>query len=107
MYADTPKLVSHLHLPVQSGANAVLAGMKRNHTAAEYLERIRKLKAVRPDIFISSDFIIGFPGETEQDFLETMDRLPKLISIIPIALFFPSVPLAPLPQKWSMTPRKM
>lgn len=72
VYADTPKLVSHLHLPVQSGANAVLAGMKRNHTTADYLDRIRKLKAVRPDIFISSDFIIGFPGETDQDFAETM-----------------------------------
>lgn len=75
VYADTPKLVSHLHLPVQSGANAVLAAMKRNHTAADYLERIRKLKAVRPEIFISSDFIIGFPGETDQDFAETMDLI--------------------------------
>ncbi len=75
VYADTPKLVSHLHLPVQSGANAVLAAMKRNHTAADYLERIRKLKTVRPDIFISSDFIIGFPGETDQDFAETMDLI--------------------------------
>lgn len=75
VYADTPKLVSHLHLPVQSGSNAVLAGMKRNHTAADYLERIRKLKAVRPDIHISSDFIIGFPGETEQDFMDTMQLI--------------------------------
>lgn len=73
VYADTPKLVSHLHLPVQSGANNVLAGMKRNHTTADYLERMRKLKAVRPDIFISSDFIIGFPGETDADFEETMN----------------------------------
>ena len=78
VYADTPKLVSHLHLPVQSGANAVLAGMKRNHTAADYLERIRKLKAVRPDIFISSDFIIGFPGETDRDFEETMDLIAEV-----------------------------
>jgi tRNA-2-methylthio-N6-dimethylallyladenosine synthase len=73
VYADTPKLVSHLHLPVQSGANAVLAGMKRNHTTADYLERMRKLKAVRPDIYISSDFIIGFPGESDSDFEETMN----------------------------------
>ncbi len=73
VYADTPKLVSHLHLPVQSGANNVLAGMKRNHTTADYLERMRKLKAVRPEIFISSDFIIGFPGETDADFEETMN----------------------------------
>jgi len=75
VYADTPKLVSHLHLPVQSGSNAILAGMKRNHTAADYLERIAKLKAVRPDIHISSDFIIGFPGETDQDFMDTMNLI--------------------------------
>ncbi len=78
VYADTPKLVSHLHLPVQSGANNVLAGMKRNHTTADYLERIRKLKAVRPDIHISSDFIIGFPGESDSDFAETMDFIAEV-----------------------------
>jgi tRNA-2-methylthio-N6-dimethylallyladenosine synthase len=72
LYADEPKLVSHVHLPVQSGSDSVLAGMKRNHTAADYLARIRKLKAVRPDIHISSDFIIGFPGETDAHFSETM-----------------------------------
>jgi tRNA-2-methylthio-N6-dimethylallyladenosine synthase len=73
VYAELPTLVSHLHLPVQSGADNVLAGMKRNHTAADYLERINKLKAVRPNIYISSDFIIGFPGETDEDFIQTMD----------------------------------
>ncbi len=78
VYADTPKLVSHLHLPVQSGANNVLAGMKRNHTTADYLERIAKLKALRPDIFISSDFIIGFPGETDADFAETMNFIAEV-----------------------------
>jgi tRNA-2-methylthio-N6-dimethylallyladenosine synthase len=78
VYADTPKLVSHLHLPVQSGANRVLAGMKRNHTAADYLERIHKLKAVRPDIHISSDFIIGFPGESDSDFEETMNLIAEV-----------------------------
>ena len=78
VYADTPQLVSHLHLPVQSGANRVLAGMKRNHTAADYLERIRKLKAVRPDIHISSDFIIGFPGESDSDFEETMNLIAEV-----------------------------
>jgi tRNA-2-methylthio-N6-dimethylallyladenosine synthase len=78
VYADTPKLVSHLHLPVQSGANNVLAGMKRNHTTADYLERMRKLKAVRPDIYISSDFIIGFPGETDRDFEETMNFIAEV-----------------------------
>jgi tRNA-2-methylthio-N6-dimethylallyladenosine synthase len=78
VYADTPKLVSHLHLPVQSGADAVLAGMKRNHTAADYVARMRKLKAVRPDIHISSDFIVGFPGETDADFAQTMSFIAEV-----------------------------
>lgn len=72
VYAREPKLVSHLHLPVQSGSDRILALMKRNHTAADYVARIRKLQQVRPGISLSSDFIIGFPGETEEDFLATM-----------------------------------
>ena len=72
VYAREPKLVSHLHLPVQSGSNRILALMKRNHTIADYVARIRKLQQVRPGISLSSDFIIGFPGETEEDFLATM-----------------------------------
>ena len=71
-YARIPKLVSHLHLPVQSGSDRILAAMKRNYTALEYKSRIRKLRAVRPDISLSSDFIIGFPGESEADFEATM-----------------------------------
>jgi tRNA-2-methylthio-N6-dimethylallyladenosine synthase len=71
-YATLPKLVSHLHLPVQSGSDRVLAAMKRGHTALEYRSIIRKLYAVRPDISLTSDFIIGFPGETEEDFEDTM-----------------------------------
>ena len=71
-YARLPKLVSHLHLPVQSGSDRVLAAMKRGHTALEYRSIIRKLYAVRPDISLTSDFIIGFPGETEADFEDTM-----------------------------------
>ena len=67
-----PKLGSHLHLPVQSGSDKVLMAMKRNHTALQYKSIIRKLRAARPDICISSDFIIGFPGETEADFEATM-----------------------------------
>ncbi|MBW6955950.1 radical SAM protein, partial [Salmonella enterica subsp. enterica serovar Weltevreden] len=67
-HADLPQLVKYLHLPVQSGSDRVLAGMKRNHTALEYKSRIRKLKAAVPDILISSDFIVGFPGETDKDF---------------------------------------
>ncbi len=71
-YGKLPKLVSQLHLPVQSGSDRVLAAMKRNYTAMEYKSIIRRLRAVRPDITISSDFIIGFPGETEEDFEKTM-----------------------------------
>ncbi|MEK1907832.1 MAG: tRNA (N6-isopentenyl adenosine(37)-C2)-methylthiotransferase MiaB [Pseudomonas sp.] len=71
-HAEIPELVKHLHLPVQSGSDRVLAAMKRNHTALEYKSRIRKLKAAVPDILISSDFIVGFPGETEKDFEQTM-----------------------------------
>ncbi len=77
-YAEIPQLVSHVHLPVQSGSDSVLAGMKRNHTAADYLQRIAKLKAARPDIHISSDFIIGFPGETDEHFRETMDLIAEV-----------------------------
>ncbi|MCK6405285.1 MAG: tRNA (N6-isopentenyl adenosine(37)-C2)-methylthiotransferase MiaB [Rhodocyclaceae bacterium] len=71
-YAKVPKLVSHLHLPVQSGSDRILAAMKRNYTTLEYKSIIRKLRAVRPDISLSTDFIVGFPGETEADFEKTM-----------------------------------
>ncbi|WP_152220092.1 tRNA (N6-isopentenyl adenosine(37)-C2)-methylthiotransferase MiaB [Pseudomonas sp. SCB32] len=71
-HAEVPQLVKFVHLPVQAGSDRILAAMKRNHTALEYKSRIRKLKAAVPDICISSDFIIGFPGETEQDFEQTM-----------------------------------
>ena len=71
-YANVPKLANYLHLPVQSGSDRVLALMKRGHTGIEYKQKIRKLRAVRPDISISSDFIVGFPGENEADFEATM-----------------------------------
>jgi len=74
-YADVPNLASHLHLPVQSGSDRVLALMKRGHTALEYKAKIRRLRAIRPDISLSSDFIIGFPGETEADFEATMQLI--------------------------------
>jgi tRNA-2-methylthio-N6-dimethylallyladenosine synthase len=72
VYKDVPELVSHLHLPVQSGSDRILTQMKRGHTALEYKSQIRKLKKARPDICLSSDFIIGFPGETDADFEATM-----------------------------------
>lgn len=71
-YRDVPKLANYLHLPVQSGSDRVLAAMKRGYTALEFKQRIRKLRAVRPDISVSSDFIVGFPGETDADFEKTM-----------------------------------
>ena len=71
-YAKTPKLVSHLHLPVQHGSDRILMAMKRGYTAMEYKSTVRKLKAIRPDMAMSSDFIVGFPGETEEDFQQMM-----------------------------------
>ncbi|MDG4811708.1 tRNA (N6-isopentenyl adenosine(37)-C2)-methylthiotransferase MiaB [Hydrogenovibrio sp. 3SP14C1] len=71
-YAEVPELVSHLHLPIQSGSDRVLAMMKRNHMAIEYKATIRKIKKIRPDLSLSGDFIIGFPGETCDDFKETL-----------------------------------
>ena len=72
VYAHVPKLVSHLHLPVQHGSDRILMAMKRGYTAMEYKSTIRKLRAVRPDMAMSSDFIVGFPGETEEDFQKMM-----------------------------------
>ena len=71
-YATLPKLVNHLHLPVQHGADRILMAMKRGYTAMEYKSTIRKLRAIRPDLAMSSDFIVGFPGETEEDFQKLM-----------------------------------
>jgi tRNA-2-methylthio-N6-dimethylallyladenosine synthase len=71
-HATLPELATHVHLPVQSGSDRILAAMKRNHTALEYKSTIRKLRRARPDVCISSDFIVGFPGETERDFEDTM-----------------------------------
>jgi tRNA-2-methylthio-N6-dimethylallyladenosine synthase len=71
-YRDVPQLADYLHLPVQAGSDRILAAMKRGYTTLEFKQKIRKLRAVRPDISISSDFIVGFPGETEADFEKTM-----------------------------------
>lgn len=74
-YAEIPELVDHLHLPVQSGSDSVLKRMKRGHSAAEYIEKIEALRKLRPNISLSSDFIIGFPGETEAEFEQTMQLI--------------------------------
>jgi tRNA-2-methylthio-N6-dimethylallyladenosine synthase len=78
VYGDVPELVSHLHLPVQSGSDRILAAMKRGHTVLEYKSRIRRLRRIRLDMSISSDFIVGFPGETEEDFAATLDLVEEI-----------------------------
>lgn len=78
VYARVPELVNHLHLPVQSGSDRILALMKRGHTVLEYKSKIRKLRKIRPDISISSDFIVGFPGETDSDFQATLDLIAEI-----------------------------
>jgi tRNA-2-methylthio-N6-dimethylallyladenosine synthase len=75
VYAEVPQLVSHLHLPVQSGSDRILGLMKRGHSAFEYKQKIRRLREIRPDLSLSSDFIVGFPGETEADFERTMELI--------------------------------
>ena len=77
-YAEVPKLASYLHLPVQHGSDRVLAAMKRGHTILEYKQKIRKLREARPDISLSSDFIIGFPGETDRDFEQLMNLVAEV-----------------------------
>jgi tRNA-2-methylthio-N6-dimethylallyladenosine synthase len=77
-YRDVPQLAGFLHLPVQSGSDRILALMKRGHTVLEYRQKIRRLREARPDISISSDFIVGFPGETDRDFEETMDLIAEV-----------------------------
>jgi len=109
VYAEVPELVSFLHLPVQCGSDRVLAAMKRGHTALEYKHIIRKLREVRPDIAISSDFIVGFPGETDEDFEATM----KLIDDVGFDQSFsfiysarPGTPAAALPDNTPLTLKK-
>ena len=77
-YADVPKLVNFLHLPVQSGSDRILRRMKRGYTAAQYMQKIDKLRSIRPGISVSSDFIVGFPGEEEEDFRATMELIRKV-----------------------------
>jgi tRNA-2-methylthio-N6-dimethylallyladenosine synthase len=109
VYAEVPELVNHLHLPVQSGSDRILAKMKRGYTVLEYKSRIRKLRKLRPGISLSSDFIIGFPGETEADFEATM----KLIEEIGFDQSFsfiysarPGTPAADLPDDTPMSVKK-
>lgn len=108
-YSKVPELVSHLHLPVQSGSDRILMAMKRGHTAIEYKSKIRRLRAIRPDISISSDFIVGFPGETDEDFAATI----KLIEDIGFDTSFsfiysarPGTPAAEIPDNVDANTKK-
>ncbi len=108
-YRDVPELVDHLHLPVQSGSDRVLARMKRNHTVLEYKSRIRKLRAIRPDISLSSDFIVGFPGETDKDFEDTMNLIAEIGFDHSFSFIFsarPGTPAADLPDETPMAIKK-
>jgi tRNA-2-methylthio-N6-dimethylallyladenosine synthase len=109
VYAEIPELVNHLHLPVQSGSDRILAMMKRNHTAIEYKSKIRRLRAIRPDISLSSDFIIGFPGETEQDFGATMKLIEDIGFDHSFSFIFssrPGTPAADLADDTAMETKK-
>ena len=109
VYAEVPELVSHLHLPVQSGSDRILAKMKRGHTVLEYKSKIRRLRKIRPDLSMSSDFIIGFPGETDKDFEHTMDLIAQIGFDQSFSFVFsarPGTPAAELPDDTPMAVKK-
>ncbi|MDK1023164.1 MAG: tRNA (N6-isopentenyl adenosine(37)-C2)-methylthiotransferase MiaB [Gammaproteobacteria bacterium] len=102
VYAEVPELVSHLHLPVQSGSDRILAKMKRGYTILEYKSKLRKLRSIRPDVSISSDFIVGFPGESEQDFAATMKLIEEIQFDNSFSFIYsarPGTPAADLPDE--------
>ncbi|CAC9544334.1 tRNA-i(6)A37 methylthiotransferase (EC 2.8.4.3) [uncultured Gammaproteobacteria bacterium] len=108
-YAEVPELVSHLHLPIQSGSDKILTLMKRGHTALEYKSKIRKLRKIRPDISISSDFIIGFPGETDEDFNHTMALINDIVFDKSFSFIYsarPGTPAASYPDDVDMIVKK-
>ena len=107
MYGETSKLVSHLHLPVQSGSDRILSKMRRGYTALEYKSRIRKLRRIRPDISISSDFIIGFPGETDEDFLATMKLVEEVKFDNSFSFIFSARPGTPAAELEDSTPQSV
>lgn len=99
-YRQIPELVSHLHLPVQSGSDRILTAMKRGHTRAEYIDKMERIRANRPDISFSSDFIVGFPGETEEDFEQTMALIEQIGFDLSFSFVYsarPGTPAADLP----------
>lgn len=107
MYARVPKLVSHLHLPVQAGSDRVLMAMKRGYTALEYKSVIRKLRAARPDLSLSSDFIVGFPGETAEDFEKTMALIDEIGFDNSFSFVYSSRPGTPAAELADDTPHEL
>ena len=107
VYADVPELVSHIHLPVQSGSNRILAAMKRGHEIDLYIDKIERLRKLRPDISISSDFIIGFPGETEEDFLDTMKLIEQIGFDTSFSFVYSARPGTPAAQLEDDTPESL
>ena len=105
MYEDTPELVSFLHLPVQSGSDRILTMMKRAHTALEYKAIIRKLRKARPAIQLSSDFIVGFPGESQADFEQTMNLIADVNFDVSFSFIYSSRP-GTRRRTWSTTSAK-
>ena len=103
-FAEVPELVSHLHLPVQSGSNSILAAMKRGHEVDMYIEKINRIKQLRPDISISSDFIVGFPGETDQDFTDTMNLISEIGFDTSFSFVYSSRPGTPAAELEDTTP---
>lgn len=109
VYAEVPELVSHLHLPVQSGSDRILMAMKRGHTAIEYKSKMRRIRALRPNISFSSDFIIGFPGETQADFEKTMQLIADIGFDTSFSFIYsarPGTPAADLPDDTPMEVKK-
>ncbi len=109
VYAEVPELVSHLHLPVQSGSDRILMAMKRGHTALEYKSKLRRIKKLRPEISFSSDFIIGFPGETDADFEATMNLIQEVGFDASFSFIYsrrPGTPAADLPDDVSEETKK-
>ncbi len=107
VYADVPELVSHLHLPVQSGSDRILAAMKRGHTILEYKSKLRRLMKIRPDISLSSDFIIGFPGETDKDFEATMNLIQEIGFDTSFSFIYSARPGTPAADLVDDTPEKI
>jgi tRNA-2-methylthio-N6-dimethylallyladenosine synthase len=109
-YGEVPELANYLHLPVQTGSDRVLGLMKRGHTVLEYKQKIRRLREIRPDISLSSDFIVGFPGETEQDFEATLKLIRDLNFDQSFSFIFsarPGTPAASLPDDVPLEAKKV